>query len=260
VEREQYTGGVLSQRSESESRSRRQDWWLIQRLNGRIGRDQLALSGRLNGSSGSGRFETRSATNPSLENSQTQRQSWQLSGDWTRRLPIGKLDTTLAGSGQDDGQERQGLVNFKEDRQESTWQLKSKLTGARESLLWMAGIEYETRSGKGQSQLGTGAAEQLSSGIDRTALWGQNEWALPYKTTLTLGLRAESVQLRSAVDAHPHARRRERAVAAELGAPDAPAHGLGHLGPQRAQPRHQQHQQPGHPGQPELAARNHPNL
>lgn len=201
VEREQYTNGVLSQRSESESRSRRQDWWLIQRLNGRVGRDQLALSGRLSGSTGSGRFETRSATNPSLEHAQTQRQSWQLSGDWTRRLPVGKLDTSLAGSGQDDGQERQGLVNFKEDRQESTWQLKSKLTGARESLLWMAGVEYETRNGKGQSQLGTGAAEQLSSGIDRTALWGQNEWALPYKTTLTLGLRAESVQLRSAVDA-----------------------------------------------------------
>lgn len=199
--REQYTNGVLSQLSDLESRSRRHDGWFTQRLNGRIGRDQVALRGALSGSSGGGRFETRSATNPSLENSKTQRQSWQLGGDWTRRLPVGKLETSLAGSGQDDGQERQGLVNFKEDRQESTWQLKSKLTGARESLLWMAGMEYETRSGKGQSQLGTGAAEQLSSGIDRSALWGQNEWALPYKTTLTLGLRAESVQLRSAVAA-----------------------------------------------------------
>ena len=93
-------------------------------------------------------------------------------------------------------------MNFKEDRQESTWQLKSKLTGARESLLWMAGFEYETRNGKGQGQRGSAPTEQLSSGIDRTALWGQNEWALPYKTTLTLGLRAESVLLNSAVDAN----------------------------------------------------------
>jgi outer membrane receptor for ferrienterochelin and colicins len=202
IERAQFTDGALSQRSETENRSRRQDWWLTQRLNGRVGRDQLALRGVLSGSSGSGRFETRSSAEPRLDTAQTQRQSWQLGSDWTRRLSLGKLETTLAGSGQEDGQERQGQLRFQEERQESTWQLKSKLTGARESLLWMAGVEHESRRGKGQSQLGASAQEQLSSAIERTALWGQNEWALPYKTTLTLGLRAESVRLNSAVDAN----------------------------------------------------------
>jgi outer membrane receptor for ferrienterochelin and colicins len=200
VLREQYTDEVLSQRSDTVNRSSRQDWWLMQRLNGRVGRDQVALRAALSGASGSGQVDTRGSTGNTFESSQTQRQSWQLGGDWTRRLPLGKLETSLAGSGQEDGQDRLGWRAYREDREETTWQLKSKLTGARESLLWMAGVELETRQGSGQSQRGAGPQEQLSSDINRAALWGQNEWELPYKTTLTLGLRAESVSLRSAVD------------------------------------------------------------
>jgi len=203
VLREQFTDEVLSQRSETLSRSNRQDWWLTQRLNGRVGRDQVALRAALSGSSGRGQVDTRDRLGlmeTTQESSQTQRQAWQLGGDWTRRLPVGKLETSLAGSGQDDGLQRQGARAYQEDREESTWQLKSKLTGARESLLWMAGVEFETRQGSGQSQRGSAAQELLSSDIHRAALWGQNEWELPYKTTLTLGLRGESVWLRSAVD------------------------------------------------------------
>ncbi len=201
IERQQLTDGVLTQSSDAENRVRRQDWWLTQRLNGRIGRDQLALRGVLSGSSGDGRYETRSSSGNQLQTTDTQRQSWQLGGDWTRRLSLGKLETSLSGNAQDDQQRRQGGTSYTEDRQESTWQFKSKLTGARESLLWMAGVDYETRKGSGTSQLGSAAAEQLSSHIDRAAVWGQNEWALPYRTTLTLGLRAESVLLQSAIDA-----------------------------------------------------------
>lgn len=202
IERQQSTDGVASSNSTSVNRSGRQDWWLIQRLNGRIGRDQVTLRGTLSGSDGKGRFETRTATGTQLETSTQDRHSWQLGGDWTRRLSVGKLESSLSGNNQNEEQQRQGGVGFREDRRESTWQLKSKLSGARsESLLWMAGFDYETRQARGTSQSGLSPSERLSSDIDRVALWGQNEWELPRKTTLTLGLRAESVLLQSAVEA-----------------------------------------------------------
>ncbi len=200
LEREQSTGGGPAQRTDIQTRLDRRDVWLVQRLNGRIGRDQLALRGSLSGSEGRGEVETRSTTGTQTDTSTQQRQAWQLGSDWTRRLSIGKLESSLSGNNQTDEQRRQGLSRFSEDRRESTWQLKSKLTGARESLLWMTGFDYETRNARGLSQLDANAPENLRSGIDRVALWGQNEWALPRKTTLTLGLRAESLLLRSEVD------------------------------------------------------------
>lgn len=202
IERETFTDGSLSGRSQSESRSQRQDLWLIQRVNGRIGRDQLALRGALSTSSGDGRYDTRATSGNTLQTSTTERQSWRLGGDWTRRLSMGKLETSLAGNGQDDELARSGGTTYREDQRESTWQLKSKLSGARgESLLWMAGFDHETRKARGTSQRETDPLQRLSSDIERTALWGQNEWELPYSTTLTLGLRSESVLLQSAVDA-----------------------------------------------------------
>ena len=200
VEREQSIGGGAPTRTDLQTRLNRQDWWLIQRLNGRVGRDQLSLRGTLSGSQGHGQVETRSVNGTQLDSSTLERQSWQLGSDWTRRLPIGKLESSLSGNNQTDEQRRLGSTVFNEDRRESTWQLKSKLTGARESLLWMTGVEYETRNARGVSQLNALAPENLRSGIDRFALWGQNEWALPLKTTLTLGLRTETLQLRSDVD------------------------------------------------------------
>ena len=143
--REQFTDGVASGRSDATGRYARQDWFLIQRLNGRIGRDQLALRASLSGSDGTGRYETRSSSGTQLETSTQQRQSWQLGGDWTRRLAVGKLETSLSGNSQNEDQQRQGSTSYAEDRRESTWLLKSKLSGARsESLLWMAGLEHET--------------------------------------------------------------------------------------------------------------------
>lgn len=201
VTREQFTDGVASGRSDATGRYARQDWFLIQRLNGRIGRDQLALRASLSGSEGTGRYETRSASGTQLENSSQQRQSWQLGGDWTRRLALGKLETSLSGNSQNEDQQRQGSTSYAEDRRESTWLLKSKLSGARsESLLWMAGLELETRNAHGSSRSGSNPQEGLRSEIKRSALWGQNEWELPHKTTLTAGLRGEAVQLSSAVD------------------------------------------------------------
>ncbi len=201
TERAQFTDGVPTERSQSESRSQRQDLWLIQRVNGRIGRDQLALRGALSTSSGDGRIDTRASSVNTLQTSRTERQSWRLGGDWTRRISLGKLETSLSGNGQEDELARSGGTAYREDQRESTWQFKSKLSGARgESLLWMAGIDHETRSARGSSQRDTDPLQRLRSDIERTALWGQNEWELPARTTLTLGLRAESVRLNSVLD------------------------------------------------------------
>ena len=108
TERTQTTNGQVSEEIESRNRTQRQDWWLVQRINGRIGRDQLNLRATLSGSLGDGRFETRSGGSTQVQTADTQRQNWQLGGDWTRRLAIGKLETTLSGSNQDDEQLRQG--------------------------------------------------------------------------------------------------------------------------------------------------------
>ncbi len=200
-ERQSEVGGVLTD-TRSESRTRRDDWMLIQRLNGRIGRDQVSLRGNISGSKSSGDYQQLSGGLLQSESSSAQRSSWQLGGDWTRRLSIGKLESSLSGNQQsDDSQRLRAAGTYREDRSESTWQLKSKLTGARESLLWMTGLEYENRQASGGSQDGASALQALNSRIERAALWGQNEWALPAKTTLTLGLRGETVKLHSQVDA-----------------------------------------------------------
>jgi outer membrane receptor for ferrienterochelin and colicins len=206
-EQESISGGVTTE-SSVRSRTNREDWMLIPRLSGRIGRDQVALRGNISGSNSSGDYRQRNASGglTSSETSNSQRSSWQLGGDWTRRLSIGKLETSLSGNRQSDEADRQRSAGstFREDRSESTWQLRSKLTGSRESLLWMTGLEHEVRQASGSSldTASSAGLERLDSRIERSALWGQNEWELPHKTTLTLGLRRESVQLRSQVNDH----------------------------------------------------------
>ncbi len=205
-ERDTLGNGVNTE-TRTRSRTQREDWMLIPRLSGRIGRDQIALRGNISGSSTDGDYRQRNASGALMqaETSNSQRSSWQLGGDWTRRLAVGKLETSLSGNRQNDEADRQreSGTTFREDRTESTWQLKSKLTGSRQSLLWMAGFEHENRQASGSSLDTASAAglERLSSRIERSAVWGQNEWELPRKTTLTLGLRRESVLLRSQVNA-----------------------------------------------------------
>ncbi len=192
--------------SDARSRTERRDWMLIPRLSGRIGRDQVSLRGNISGSSTDGSYLQRLSDGSTLrsETSKTERDSWQLGGDWTRRLGVGKLETSWSGNRQSDEllRQRAAGTRYDEDRTESTWQLKSKLTGSRESLLWMTGIEYENRQAHGSSldSAGSVGLERLQSRIERLALWGQNEWELPAKTTLTLGLRGESVRLQSQVN------------------------------------------------------------
>ncbi len=193
-------------RSDARSRTERRDWMLIPRLSGRIGRDQVSLRGNISGSSTDGSYLQRLSDGSTVrsETSKTERDSWQLGGDWTRRLSVGRLETSWSGNRQSDEllRQRAAGTRYDEDRTESTWQLKSKLTGSRESLLWMTGIDYENRQAHGSSLDSTGSAglERLQSRIERLALWGQNEWELPAKTTLTLGLRGESVRLQSQVN------------------------------------------------------------
>jgi outer membrane receptor protein involved in Fe transport len=194
-------------RSDARSRTERRDWMLIPRLSGRIGRDQVSLRGNISGSSTDGSYLQRLSDGSTVrsETSKTERDSWQLGGDWTRRLSVGRLETSWSGNRQSDEllRQRAAGTRYDEDRTESTWQLKSKLTGSRESLLWMTGIDYENRQAHGSSldsAPGSVGLERLQSRIERLALWGQNEWELPAKTTLTLGLRGESVRLQSQVN------------------------------------------------------------
>ncbi len=211
-ERDSISQGATTE-TRTRSRTQREDWMLIPRMSGRIGRDQFALRGNISGSNTDGDYRQRNAAGSLInaETSSSQRNSWQLGGDWTRRLPIGKLETSLSGNRQSDEVHRlrENASTFREDRTESTWQLKSKLTGSRESLLWMAGFEYENRQASGSSldSATLTGVELLNSRIERSALWGQNEWELPGKTTLTLGLRRESVLLRSQVNTDQAGRR-----------------------------------------------------
>ncbi|KQP13221.1 TonB-dependent siderophore receptor [Pseudorhodoferax sp. Leaf267] len=212
VARERRVDGASVFASEAQGRFKRTDQTLLPRLQGRIGpSDQLALRGTLSRARFAGRYDSQGdgtgATGPyALDTAEThryERQYLQAAADWTHRFARSKLETTLALSRTSDTVDRVGRTGaeayaFHDDRDDRLRSLSAKLSGTADPLLWQLGALVDERrlDVRNQSQ-SQGAAGPLDLGVvvRRQVVWGQNEWELPAHTTLTAGLRGESLAI-----------------------------------------------------------------
>lgn len=213
-------------------RGRTRELTVLPRLNGRLSAtDSVVLratllaaetDSRSEGSLGGARADGSPVAGGSREAGDIHRQLMQLRADWTRRLSAARLETraSVERSGERIARERlewldtqttSGAGNrstlaseFGDRRSEQAAQAAIKLTGTGSEQVWMAGLEFEQRRLSIDSHLVTGAAtpmdRQLASWFNRRVLWGQNEWALPGRGTLTAGLRAEALSRGTEVD------------------------------------------------------------
>jgi outer membrane receptor for ferrienterochelin and colicins len=211
-------------------RNRSNEFMLMPRITGRITpADQIILRAQLIGNDQSGRFTTQGAGSNNtgatrsdlFQGSTSNRQYINLRGDWNRRLSFGRMESRLTYSNNLENFNRTGAQTidsgtgpvltasgFYDRRNETAWQASSKVTGARDQLLWSGGAEFEDRQLKVDSGSGTGAAggaapvltpQTLTSGLRRAVLWGQNEWAVFGNSTFTAGLRREQLAQTSSV-------------------------------------------------------------
>jgi outer membrane receptor for ferrienterochelin and colicins len=212
VERERGVNGTGVFASEAQGRFKRTDQTLLPRLQGRLGpSDQLALRGTLSRARFAGQYDSQGngtdANGPyrldTTETHRYERQYLQAAADWTHRFARSKLETTLALSRATDMVDRSGSTGtapyaFLDDRSDRLRSLSAKLSGTADPLLWQLGALLDERrldvENQSQAPSGTGQLD-LGVVVRRQVLWGQNEWELPANTTLTAGLRAESLAI-----------------------------------------------------------------
>ncbi len=221
--RQTLNNGNLSAQSETTGRYRRMEYSIVPRLNARLGvADQLALRATWSRSNFGGAAQSQGSNTlgNQLYNLRTQedsgyrRQYLQGAADWTHRFASSKLESTASGSQARESVNRAGsvmdsngsgqiadLYTFNDQRQEDLWTLKTKLTGTASELLWSMGAELESRTLRVASastdSFNPAANLDLTASVVRQIVWGQNEWELPGRSTLTAGLRAEMLDIAS---------------------------------------------------------------
>jgi outer membrane receptor for ferrienterochelin and colicins len=213
--------------SEERLRGRTREVIAMPRLNGRLSaRDTVILRGMLLGSESDSRLDSAYSgqtgagvpiSGTTLESAESRRHLIQLRGDWTRRLASSRLEVRLSGDTATEQHERErassaatGVARtdsttlYGDRRRERSLLTSAKLTGTEGSHVWMAGAELELRRlDVTTSTTPAGEAVQArsyDSSLARRVLWGQNEWGLPASTTLTAGLRLESLARSSRFD------------------------------------------------------------
>ena len=214
-----------SSQSDEKYRFRTAEWLLIPRLSGRLGpSDQLNFRSMLLGTRVKGQFDSTGAgadgfgptSSRVFDNTGSERSLVQLRSDWTHRFKGSRLESYLSGQQSSERVDRSRLQTltsnalgsvttpsaFLDDRHEKAFTVSTKLTGTENPLLWMFGAEAEERrlTVDTANSVGLNATPTpfgLGARTRRGALWGQNEWELPAKTTFTAGLRLESTETRS---------------------------------------------------------------
>ncbi len=215
--------------SDEKYRFRTSEWLLIPRLSGRLGpSDQLNFRSMLIGTRVKGQFDSTGAgadgfgptSSRVFDNTGSERSLVQLRSDWTHSFKGSRLESYISGQNSSERVDRNRLQTlasydvgnmasavttpstFLDDRHEKAFTASTKLTGTENPLLWMFGAEAEERrlNVDTASSVGLNATPtpfSLGARTRRSALWGQNEWELPAKTTFTAGLRLESTETRS---------------------------------------------------------------
>nr|HPU53729.1 TonB-dependent receptor [Burkholderiaceae bacterium] len=219
--------GAFSTTSDERLRGRTREMVVMPRLNGRLSaRDTVIVRGMLLGSRTDSRLDSAYAgetaggtplSGGTHESAESRRHMVQLRGDWTRRLASSRLEVRLSGDTATEQHERErassavtggalvdSLTAYGDRRRERSFQTSAKLTGTEGAHVWMAGAELELRRlDVTTSTTPAGEAVQArsyDSALTRRVLWGQNEWGLPANTTLTAGLRLESLARSSRFD------------------------------------------------------------
>lgn len=209
-------------------RYRRRDVSIVPRLTGKLGAaDQLSLRATVSKTTFGGQYGGAGASTPaggattafsSNEFHTYDRDYLQAGGDWTHRFAGSKLETGLSASKARETIDRNGgtvlaggapasSYAFRDDREEDLLTLSAKLSGTTSALLWTAGAQVEQRRLDVDNQTG-GVPLALNAVLDRHVLWGQNEWDVFDGSTLTAGLRGETLEIRSAAVSTLLARRR----------------------------------------------------
>ncbi|MDB5911541.1 MAG: hypothetical protein JWP22_216, partial [Ramlibacter sp.] len=85
---------------------------------------------------------------------------------------------------------------FDDQRRETLNHVETKLTGTEGSMLWMLGAQVERRELAVANTTGA-VHSDLDATLDRRVLWGQNEWEVFKGSTLTAGLRGETLRIAS---------------------------------------------------------------
>jgi outer membrane receptor for ferrienterochelin and colicins len=199
-------------------RYRRRDVSIVPRLTGKLGAaDQVALRATMTKATFGGQFGgPGTTTSPggavtgfsSNEFHTYDREYLQAGGDWTHRFAGSKLETAMSMSRARETIDRNGGTSlaggapvssyaFRDDRQEDLWTLSTKLSGTTSPLLWTVGAQAERRRLDVDNQTG-GVPLALDAVLERNVLWGQNEWDVLDGSTLTAGLRGETLEVRSA--------------------------------------------------------------
>lgn len=226
TERHSTTSGQAPSDSvaQEKGRFRTTEYTASPRVSGKLGsRDQMSLRLFLLSGESSGDFTSTAAGSDAAgatssrvaEHSESDRTLAQLRGEWAHRFDGSKLETTVSVQRSHENIERDRGRSFSDagnsgnsesllsdDREERVYWMTSKLSGTEEALLWMSGVEFENRdldvvSVQTSSPPPATVDLGVSTRLQRAVLWGQNEWALPANTTLTIGLRAERIATRS---------------------------------------------------------------
>ena len=222
--------------TDASPRYRRQELSLVPRLSGRLGpSDQLALRATFSNNQIDGQHDTTGTVTPAGgapvpfatdEVHSYDRSYAQGAADWTHRFGGSKLETTLSASKARERIERNGsnvggvgpvvpLYAFDDDRHEQVGSFSTKLTGTRSPLLWTVGAQTERRTLDVRNQIGA-ARLDLDAVLDRHVLWGQNEWEVFGGSTLTAGLRAETLHTSSSAGTATLVNRRDTFVQPSL--------------------------------------------
>lgn len=200
---------------------------LLPRLNGRpTGRDTVALRGTLMGSQSTGRFDsvtTGAAADGSFRGGQAhdssdgERQMANLRAEWTRLFDTTKLEVRGSAEAAHESYAKYRDANvvvgststssfqsFSDDRRDRALQAAAKLMSTEGTHVWMGGAEFERRQlDVTNVTAGTGLTageKKYDASIQRLVLWGQNEWTIAKKSTLTAGLRVESITRETSYD------------------------------------------------------------
>jgi outer membrane receptor for ferrienterochelin and colicins len=218
------THGEQTSDADISARYRRSEISIVPRVQGRLSAtDQLALRATLSRTHFSGRYDLQGSglesgsafDNVASEFYGYEKHYWQTGADWTHNFKGSKLETALSSSQARDNVNRIGNLSqryatapaqnasyvFGDRREETVQSLSTKWTGTTDSLLWVVGAQMERRrldvDTQGSGGISLPSNLSLGASTTRQILWGQNEWELPVNTTLTTGLRAETLLIES---------------------------------------------------------------
>jgi outer membrane receptor for ferrienterochelin and colicins len=153
-------------------------------------------------------------TAQSDEHTDSKRQLGRVSTTWNHRFAGSRLETRLTVEKGNEQTQRDGstsssrpvfalgnaLGSFssRDDRNESSQSLNSKLTGTEESHIWTFGGELERRQFRADTDNVVTAIKQVYlSSQTRLSVYGQDEWTILTAGTLTAGLRVERLDRRT---------------------------------------------------------------